>query len=477
MKNKHGTITTLTIALLLVLINAAVLPHLLALAQALPEGEVVAQVIAPNGERLPLPEVPEGFDGYELIFSRPLTEDEQQRWDRVPLDNPASYLESSISVAPFVYTQRASERLREALRVALEDGSISYEPEMSIDELMANEYRIGEAQPGECQIDIGQITIVLPDEIDDKAMVKLYRATHPYIKLVGELISPLDEAYRDMYSDYVWTRPDTVGSAKASRGLCPEESARYEAIWEVYVYEGLRASTPLLLSKPAEDAMWYDEQVGMLHLPTSHQLTDDELLQHLELFRTLSAKVVLGSGINPISEQEALERAEHYIKLLFGFDIEDYVAYTLLNDESRLMGNPASPEWFVSLMPARRDANAFVLPQFRLILSAEAGSLLNAWRVEDQPLAGAAGYSASNKPTFEVREAWREMAKQVAERAFPGSAPATRADFQGYFYGGDQQETGLIITSDWIVRMADGSRCYVYLSTDGELDHIHFYPK
>lgn len=72
MKSKHGILACI-LALTLLGGNALLLPKLLTLAQALPDGEVVTQSRAADAERAPLPEPPEGFGmPYELAFSRPL---------------------------------------------------------------------------------------------------------------------------------------------------------------------------------------------------------------------------------------------------------------------------------------------------------------------------------------------------------------------------------------------------------------------
>ncbi len=264
----HTTWTAILAAALLVTLNALALPKLLNEASAMPEGEVVLQVAGNVEARLPLPEIPKGFSGYELKFSRALSDRERQTLDEagtVEYWQEGRYGHFSHSMPRITYSAAAAARYLEATGERPDfTGTIRSEADAGNDHITRETCEIG--------IDLGAITVFLPETTElteaQATSLRWELANAPGWSLgIGLYGTGLDDLYDRMYADFrTWLGHRKLGAYTMSRGMCPDERARYEQLVSRYQYEGLRAQTPLLTARPGDDAMWYDESIRQLHL-------------------------------------------------------------------------------------------------------------------------------------------------------------------------------------------------------------------
>lgn len=462
---------------LLILGNALLLPQLLARAQALPVGEVVAQQAA-SAERLPLPELPEGcLDRPEPEFSRPLTEQEQAIWQEA-----VSYIMQKGNSynynlrAPITYTERAYERLKQAHIHG------RHNPDVALWE-MESQYRVGDGRRGSILIDLGKITMQLGDgeltkELALSFAADIYEHEYEYDPYNGDG----EVAYHVwlMYLDYLWAQPnDHDPLLCVNRTLSPEEEARYATVISNYRFKGLRPAAQLPISEPAEDALWYDAENRMLHLPKRYQLTDDELMLHYELNESLMAQAVRAQG-ELIPEAAAIQKASEWAKAVLEMDVSELAVYAMLRDDNYFSGSEIVPVWWVIFGPEDmmlRGEDRF--DGADVTLSALDGSFVSTYRY-----ATVSENKVLDAQIIEQKESeWKRQAVELTERLFADGRKVKGVTYSGR--GGDyaaDAKAGDVLKEDmsyttWVVSLEGGADVQIDIrSRDGAVVMARYWP-
>lgn len=447
MKNKHGILAALTILALLAG-NALLLPRLLAFAQALPEGEVVTQPTVDATARVLLPTPPEGFGvPYELKFSRPLSEEEQEMWNSLDSDmHSLDKLRLFGETAAVTYTQRAQERLLEANLNGITDPD-------RYRQYMLGDYPIGDGVPGTILIDLGTVTVCVGDEpLTREAAIPLMRQV-----LRNADGANVDGSFNRMYRDFSWMEKERTQQYTLSRGLCDNELPRYMRLKTDYMLSGLRPTTPLATSETPDGGLWFDESTATLHLPMRYELMDDEMLRYIELTDTLTRQALLLKTPDMIPQQKAVEIAKDWAEKLFGMDVSGLSAFATLEDGSLFDGPGAL--WRVRFGPedmlVREIGNDYSYEGCEFQINAADGALDFAYLSR-----GSGQVVPSNKGIKQVKADLKRKAIETVQALFEGGRKPKKAVINVCGYATDDDNFNLdeskITSISYVVSMSGG---------------------
>ncbi len=447
MKNKHGILAALAILTLLVG-NALWLPRLLAFAQELPEGEVVIQPTVAVTNRVPLPEPPEGFGKpYELKFSRPLSEEEQEMWNA--LDSDMHSLEKLRIVgeaAAVTYTQHAQDRLIEAI---VENGD---DPKYRA--RLSQYYPVGDGEPGTILIDLGTVIVCVGDEpLTREAAMPLMRQV-----LRNADGANVDSSYYLMFRDFSWMKEEKTPQYTLSRSLCEDEYARLAWLRTDYMLSGIRPMMPLSTSEPSDGGLWFDEGAATIHLPMQYELTDDEMLHYIGLTDTLTRQALLQKAPDMITQQKAVEAAKEWTTKLFGWDVSGLSAFATLEDGAIFENDGPRALWRVQFGPEDmlvREIDGDSYEGCALQINAEDGVLESAYRNIPNDLALPEG-----KTVKQVKADLKRKAIETVQALFEGGRKPKKAVINARCYLSDDdnfnQGESKITSISYVVSMSGG---------------------
>lgn len=475
MKNKHGILSVL-LALALLLGNALILPRLLAYAQGLPDGEVVTQQPAAGGERVPLPKLPEGFgEPYKLAFSRPLSEGEQQIWDALLAEMGGDYdTWSGYPGTDLTYTQRVYDDLIEFWRTVYNASAFERYQEKT---------KIGGGAPGTILIDYGTATVCVGDDpLTRETALPLVRMIAPVSGVSRDdvCMSELDVAFEDVYWQFNWMEPQKNAYYSTTRSLTGNEFLNQSRLKTEYLLSGLRPGTPLAISETPDGKLWMDEQ-NTIHLPMQYELTDDEMLNYIELVDSLTRRAVLHEVPDMITQQQAEQLARDWAKKLFDMDTGELFVFTGLYDDDFFGGSNGQPVWRVKIGPEdmlicqQRAGDTF--DGYEIILNVRDGTLDSASRFHHNGNVGV----RMDRTIQEVKSDLEKKAVGITMTLFEGGKKPEKTVINTYSFveakNSCNEDVDMMHEISYVVSMPDGVDHELNFTTyDYALTYYRYWP-